>query len=221
MPAEPGPGSRARRVEKKTPAARSSSRSAAGSRSGERDGPRKSAQDWVRAALRALAEGSISAVKVERLAKELGVTKGSFYWHFADRDALLEAMRQEWVRFDTENVIALVDSQGESSDPATALETLLTVTLGPQHELDGVEAAMREWSAGDRATAAVCSMVDERRLDYVAGLLEAGGLERAVAERRAGVIYRMVIGEYVWRRYGGAPVDLETVLRVAEFLGRP
>lgn len=64
-------------------------------------------------------------------------------------------------------------------------------------------------------------MVDERRLDSVTGLPEARRLDRPVAERRAGVIYRMVTGEHVWRRYGGAPVDLETVLPVAELLGRP
>lgn len=173
------------------------------------------------AAFRVLAGSAISEVKVERLAADLGVTKGSFYWHFDGRDALLEAMRQEWVRLDTEQVIELVDSDRRSDDPVAAIKTLVSVTIGSSGELDGVEAAMREWSAHDPLTAEVCSQVDERRLDYVANYLVAAGIAPAEARRRADVIYRIVIGEYVWRRYGGAPIDLDTVLRVADFLCEP
>ena len=67
--------------------------------------PRRPAEDWVRAAFKVLTEASVADVKVELLAKDLGVTKGSFYWHFADRDALLDAMRQAWVHMGTEQII--------------------------------------------------------------------------------------------------------------------
>src|SRR3954453_8612881 len=75
--------------------------------------------DWTRAALEALARGGLAAVAVEPLAKELGATKGSFYWHFADRSALLEAALDLWERRDTDRVIAAVDD--ETHDVATRL----------------------------------------------------------------------------------------------------
>ena len=183
-------------------------------------GGRKTADDWVLAGLLALAAGPIAEVKVERLAADLGVTKGSFYWHFDGRDALLDAMRQRWA-VATDEIIEQIDAGTQPYDPVVAVEALLTRTLGDTGELDGVEAAIREWSASDAATAEVCSRVDERRLRYVARHLRAAGVSRVEARRRAEVLYRIVIGEYVWRRYGGRPVRLETVLEVARHLCRP
>src|SRR5664279_4441164 len=58
--------------------------------------PRLGAEDWVQAGLRTLARRGVSNVRVERLARDLKVTKGSFYWHFTDRDALLDAMLSSW-----------------------------------------------------------------------------------------------------------------------------
>ncbi len=184
-------------------------------------GGRKTANDWVMAALRVLATNAIADVKVERLADDLGVTKGSFYWHFEGREALLDAMREEWVRFDTEQVIELVDADTGSTDPISAIRTLVRFTLGASGELDGVEAGIREWSASDPKTAAVCSAVDKRRLAYVADYLVAAGIPRPQAERRTDVIYRIVIGEYVWRRYGGDPIDVDAVLEAVDLLCRP
>ena len=57
---------------------------------------RLSAQDWVAAALSALTRGGVSAVRIDVLARELEITRGSFYWHFKDRDALLTAVLEEW-----------------------------------------------------------------------------------------------------------------------------
>src|ERR671911_1826652 len=64
------------------------------------------AEDWIEAAYRAMAEGGVEAVAVEPLARKLGVTKGSLYWHFEDRKALLEALLERWERESTEARIA-------------------------------------------------------------------------------------------------------------------
>ena len=80
------------------------------------------AGDWTEAALETLARGGLAAVAVEPLAKSLGTTKGSFYWHFADRNALLEATLELWERRDTDRVLASID---ESQDVATRLRKLL------------------------------------------------------------------------------------------------
>lgn len=177
-----------------------------------RGGSRKQADDWVLAGLEVMAAGSIAEVKVERLAKHLGVTKGSFYWHFDDRSALLEAMGRRWVELDTESVISFVDGTTPADDPEAAIEQLFTVVFGQTTELDGVEAAIREWSASDPVMADLCRTVDERRLAYVTGHLVATGLDEDEARRRAEVIYRIVIGEYVWRRYGGEPIETSAAI---------
>ena len=80
------------------------------------------AADWTEAALAALARGGLTAVAVEPLAKELGATKGSFYWHFADRNELLEAALVLWERRDTDRVIGAI---GDADDVVTRLRNLL------------------------------------------------------------------------------------------------
>src|SRR4051794_7743041 len=81
---------------------------------------------WTEAALEALARGGLPAVAVEPLAKRLGATKGSFYWHFADRNALLEATLALWEQRDTEGVIAAVS---EDLDVTSRLRNLLRLAF--------------------------------------------------------------------------------------------
>lgn len=173
------------------------------------------------AGLRVLAAGSVGDVKVERLATDLGVTKGSFYWHFEDRQALLSAMGRYWVERDTEAVIDLVGGPDGTEDPMAAVERLFSLVFTPGGELDGVEAAIREWSANDAEVAALCRTVDERRITYVTDLLVAGGHDVDRARARADVLYRIVIGEYVWRRYGGRPLEPAAGLEAVRLLARP
>ena len=100
------------------------------------------AADWTRAALSALARGGLPAVAVEPLAKELGATKGSFYWHFADRQALLEATLELWERRDTDQVIAAID---ETQDVETRLRNLLHLAF--TSVTDGSTGAAALWSS--------------------------------------------------------------------------
>src|SRR3954470_16747939 len=84
------------------------------------------AEDWTGAALDALARGGLAAVAVEPLAKELGTTKGSFYWHFADRDALIAAALTRWEKRDTELVIAAIE---DGEDASVRLRHLLELVF--------------------------------------------------------------------------------------------
>src|SRR4051812_29966824 len=124
--------------------------------------------DWTRAALDALARGGLSAVAVEPLAKDLGTTKGSFYWHFADRNALIAAALELWEKRDTEVIIAAV----EQDDDATArLRNLLqlvfgAVRAGPEPGAGSVELALQA-SATHPLVAASLGRVTERRLAYL------------------------------------------------------
>ena len=149
----------------------------------------------------ALAVGGFEALRVEPLAERLGVTKGSFYHHFADRRALHVAMLDAWERRGTTDIIDDVDA--EAATPAERLRRLAHRTLRPDPAKDAIENAIRAWAATDDVAAAAMSRVDERRVEYTAGLLRAVGMSPAVARRRARLLYRILIGEFVWRSSGG------------------
>src|SRR3954452_9786901 len=89
------------------------------------------AGDWTEAALRALAHGGLAAGAVEPLAKSLGTTKGSFYWHFADRNALLAAALERWEERDTDLVIATVARGPDAATRLRALLHLVFIAVGP------------------------------------------------------------------------------------------
>ncbi|WP_460690714.1 TetR/AcrR family transcriptional regulator [Nesterenkonia suensis] len=127
------------------------------------------AQDWIEAALTAIGRGGLSAVAVEPLATELGATKGSFYWHFSSRQALVDAALAHWEQHHTESVITAMDSIDR---PAERLDELLAVVL--DHRADPVEVALLA-AAQEPAAGPVVARVTQRRIDYVASLYETAG----------------------------------------------
>src|SRR5579859_5070722 len=101
--------------------------------------------DWIEQGLRALATGGPDAVRIEPLAQALGVTKGSFYWHFADRRALLEAMLDTWERTSVEDVIARVERGG--GDGRTRLRRLFGLARDSASDrLLAIDLAVRDWA---------------------------------------------------------------------------
>ncbi len=158
--------------------------------------------EWVSAALALLARRGVAAVRVEPLAVVLGVTKGSFYWHFSDRRALLDAVLAEWERRATAAVIGHVESA--AGRPAERLARLFTL-IARSRKAPAVEQAVRAWGAVDPRARRVLARVDTRRVAYVRGLLQGQGLPPALARRRAQLLYRTVIGEFTWVSHGGAP----------------
>ena len=151
---------------------------------------RLSPQDWIRAGLEALATRGIDGVRVLPLAKALGVTRGSFYWHFTDRDALLKAMLEAWIADQTDGVIARAAADG--GPPAEELRRLLHLC----YEDDGaLERAVRTWATTDPWVAEVLQRVDGRRIERLASLLSEAGAPHAEARARMG--YRAWLGEYL------------------------
>jgi AcrR family transcriptional regulator len=153
---------------------------------------RLTAYEWTAAALAALAEGGIAAVAVEPLAARLGATKGSFYWHFANRNALLEAALQEWERTDTEEVIALVEAE---PDVRRRLHLLLTIALGGHSESPRrpVELALQP-TARHPLVQPVLARVTRRRLDYLADQFGALGFPPDEARQRSLLAYTAYLG---------------------------
>jgi AcrR family transcriptional regulator len=147
---------------------------------------------WVHAALEALAAGGPDAVRVEALAASLGVSKGGFYWHFADRGALLGEMLDTWERTGTENIIARVESH--PGDARAKLRKLLEVTSAPEGL--SVELAVRDWARRDGDVARRLRRADNRRLEFVRSLFREFCPDEADAEVRAMLAYSAVIGSY-------------------------
>jgi AcrR family transcriptional regulator len=147
-------------------------------------------QDWVDKGIAVLATSGVEKVRVEPLAKLMGVTKGSFYWHFKNREELLEAILQDWIASQTSSIIERVDKIDD--DATTKLLHLFELAI----EDDGqVENALRAWSANDAKIAEALAQVDQRRLDYTRDLFLAVGFEPIEAMVRARMIYYSLVGE--------------------------
>src|SRR2546423_14852365 len=110
---------------------------------------RTPASRWIEEGLKALAAGGPDAVRVEALARTLGVTKGGFYNHFDDRPALLEEMLDTWEQLVIDHVIKSVEA--EPGDAKTRLRRLFAFNSTAAHELIKIEFAIRDWARRDRA----------------------------------------------------------------------
>ena len=177
-----------------------------------------SAQDWILAAVQRLASHGVDQVRVEPLAQHLGVSKGSFYWHFDNREALLAGMLAMWESLGTEAIIAAVDAS--STDPRQRVHALISATFGPA-EHDGIELGIRSWARHDPAAQAATERVDARRIGYVVQLLRDCGIPAATARTRAEFMYRTLIGEFVLRSHGHAPLPQLTLEQLGESLVAP
>ncbi|MFH8572954.1 TetR/AcrR family transcriptional regulator [Streptomyces sp. NPDC017993] len=152
-------------------------------------------QDWSTAALRAMARGGVAAVSVNALAGELEATRGSFYWHFKDRDALLTAALEMWER---DNTTALISELGDTTDPRQRLTALFTTALG-QENISGLEPAIVA-HADHPAVAPVLHRVTERRITYLTDLYTDLGLAPSPARRQAVAAYAAYLGWIELRR---------------------
>jgi AcrR family transcriptional regulator len=148
--------------------------------------------DWIKAAGRRLASGGIAAVAVETLARDLGVTKGSFYWHFRNRAALLTALLADWEAGSTEPLLRRLQAAGDA--PRARLGRLAaTVASEGAGTLDP---AIRAWARHDSAAAETVGRVDHARLAFIAGEFRALGFGPADAWTRARLFYLHLLGEH-------------------------
>jgi len=151
---------------------------------------RLSREDWVYAALEAIAEGGLAAVAVVPLAERLGATKGSFYWHFPSREALIEAALAAWEQTTTSAVIAEIDAA--SQDPRQQLR-LLFKRVTELAARDRIELALLA-TADHPTVRPVLDRVTRRRIAFAAELFQRLGFPRADANRRALLAYSTYLG---------------------------
>ncbi|KEQ52013.1 TetR/AcrR family transcriptional regulator [Sphingobium chlorophenolicum] len=155
---------------------------------GKKKEDRLDASAWVSAAADQLAESGIDGVRVELLSKRLNVTKGSFYWHFKDRDALLEAMLNDWRRQATLAVIDRIERTG--TVPKDRLIRLLQLPFRARSPHGAhIEEAIRQWGRKDSRARAAIDEIDDLRLRYISRLYIEIGHDEASARAHAFIVY--------------------------------
>jgi AcrR family transcriptional regulator len=147
-----------------------------------------SARDWLDQGLKTLAKSGFTALKAEPLAKAMGVSRGSFYWHFADIGAFHAAILNRWREVAAEQIIANLEAASDDDNP---VQLLLRRAFGTKPALEN---AVRTWATVDPAARSAVQAIDRRRLGYVEKLLSASGLPADVARPRAQILYWAFLG---------------------------
>jgi AcrR family transcriptional regulator len=156
---------------------------------------------WIEEGLRALAAGGPDAVRIELLARALGVSKGGFYWHFDDRRALLAEMLDTWERVGVDEVIERIE--GEGGDARAKLRQLFALGASSGDVLR-IDLAVRDWSRREPAVAKRLRGVDDRRMDYMRSLFGAFCPDEDDVEARCMLAFSLWIGNHFIAAQHGA-----------------
>ncbi|MCC3327407.1 TetR/AcrR family transcriptional regulator [Nocardia abscessus] len=147
-------------------------------------------QAWIDQGLQTLAASGVDAVRIEGLAKALGVTKGGFYGYFADRNALLEALLDEWER---ESIDEVLDRVAREDDPRDKLVLAGRLTLSSDRLL-AIDLAIRNWARRDESVAERLRRVDDRRMDLLREMIGTFCSDPDEVEARSLLAFCLAIG---------------------------
>lgn len=150
--------------------------------------------EWVSGALETLADVGMAGLRIESLAKRFAVTKGSFYWHFKDRQDLISAVLKTW----EEGRMRDIDKQSDAR-PGQECERLLQIIAiyGSNRNRKGIaiELAVRDWARRDGQASAIVEAVDRYRLESASRLFVANGFSESEAKSRSLLLYAYVFGQ--------------------------
>jgi|TARA_B100001964_G_scaffold35568_1_gene38172 AcrR family transcriptional regulator len=152
-------------------------------------------ENWIDFALQRLTEEGIDKVTITGLARELSVTKGSFYWHFKDRDDLLQAMLVRWEESGSKLVFDEVERVG--GDAVRRLKHLSDIVIRRYGDQLNLELALRDWGRKDLKIANILRQEDEKRIDYISGLFVEIYGDVKVAEAKAWLLFSLFVGEII------------------------
>ena len=170
-------------------------------------------------ALEILAEEHNALLRIDTLVKRMGVTKGSFYWHFKDRDDFLSQIIDYWVYEFNEKVGDEVYKAVGDQDPRERLRFLLTYLV--EHDCARYDMTIRSWASQDPKIGEVLKKVDQFRLDIIYSLLVEMGLPEAKAKLRAPILVTFMslrAGLFIKR---SKKADLDAIDAQIEFFTRP
>ena len=146
-------------------------------------------EDWIKAAETVLVDKSIDAVRVDSLSKDLGVTRGSFYWHYKDREDLLRQLLLAWRDRATEQIIDRFERR--NSKPRDLIRDLLMLPYHGETARRGAstELAIRAWARRDEMARHYVDEVDAKRMAYIAQCFSALGFDIPESRTRAFMLY--------------------------------
>jgi AcrR family transcriptional regulator len=157
------------------------------------EGQRRSREDWIAAGLKRLGEVGVDKVRVDQIASLLGVTKGSFYWHFKDRSHFLDALVETWEAHRAGDVTDTWRSEG--LDPEVRPQQLWKLISGSDDTR--AELAIRDWARRNDAVAKRVQRVDDRRLHYLEAIFTDLGRPETEVGPRSLLAYSLLIGDYL------------------------
>jgi AcrR family transcriptional regulator len=143
--------------------------------------------DWIRAALARLSDFGVDAVRVEVLARDLNVSKGSFYWHFRDRQDLLEEALAHWERRELRSLV-----EEEATSAASRWARIVQATADPGRIQ--LEASVRSWARRDEQVARRVAAVEQKKSRVIANVLQDVGFTRLAAEAWSEVALLLCLG---------------------------
>jgi len=176
---------------------------------------------WVDAATEVLVDQGIDSVRVDTLARTLKVTRGSFYWHFRDRDELLRAVLQAWRKRATEQLTLRL--QGARDDPREQLRDLISLPFRGRAAVRAarIELAIRAWARRDAMARAFVDEADAARMGYIAQVFSALGFSIGEARSRAFLLYSYEVAESLLSTPNSAAQRQERASLVERLLQTP
>lgn len=172
---------------------------------------RLSRTQWLEHGLETLATSGFTALKADKLAKSLGVSRGSFYWHFANLADFHKGILERWQQTTVDEAIEVVESQSEFSTAQLHLLIQMAASGNVQ-----IERAVRAWADSNDEVRAVVEQVDQRRITFLEQVFINMGLPVSMAEARALIVYYAFLGQMVVYQ----PISAETQMQVAQELFR-
>ncbi|MEE9375407.1 MAG: TetR/AcrR family transcriptional regulator [Rhizobiaceae bacterium] len=151
--------------------------------------------DWIGAAFRSLTKHGSKGIRAESIARDLKVSKGSFYWHFKDVPALKKAMLDHWKQSATEAIIS--QAEDGKSTPAEQLKFVVNAATGNNNASYGgvlAETAIRDWARYDKLAGKTVLAVDKKRLTYLEVLFTNHGTKPKRARSNSAILYGALIG---------------------------
>jgi AcrR family transcriptional regulator len=176
---------------------------------------------WIEAATEVLVDQGIDHVRVDVLANQLKVTRGSFYWHFKDREELLRRVLQAWREGSTEQLTARLEKA--HADPREQLNDLLTLPFRGRAATRAarIELAIRAWARRDETVRHAVDESDAMRMGYIAQVFSALGFPVLEARWRAFVLYSYLVGESLMSNQGSAAQRAERARFVEQLIALP
>lgn len=178
-------------------------------------------REWIEAAMRHLADANVDDIRVEELARELGVTKGSFYWHFRNRQHLVQRVLEHWM--DRATIQITRWARAEDTRGMERLTRLLSLPANTPPDKRGadIELAVRSWARREKLAADTVKKVDRLRADFFLELIEELGFSGEEARRRAAIAQSFMLGEALLKTGASKAERLAAVRTCAEMIGAP